>query len=747
MLKVANINDPEENFIAPSVYIDSIVLENKTMTVHYSLRDLVNSWMLNDLITDNLFVYISDGKNTDKRLLKTIIKANKISDNTVKDYASFTYINDFTSSLNSTTIQAWCGNENISSSIVTEQVIISGSLVKAKYNNLENTFLNKTKNLNLLNFNIIFPTGSLSEASESPIVSDLMVSYRPDKKSNLSFVFDLQSYLKKTSKQYNFLQKNSTFRQIILANSSIDVDKSYFKKYNLSIKDFFGSKISNKIEAQLIDTNSYKYLISVADDNLAIQNRHYYDIEAHLEVIDYSSKLLSDVTRQNIRKSIIFLEEYRNNFNIAYNNSFIQNPQIYIFENFYEEHINNGNISNLIDTLAPVCSLFSGIKQEQFAELFVSIIHPLNTEEKLITKLIDFMYRMESVVVSAISTAIDASNISYASNKKGRLIVDKRFSVSTQNVYASDLNYDYDENTGIEVILSDSLETISNSINPSVYTFTEAEFFNRKFLESKKYFNNPGVTTRQAVNTFSIANFFINGSEYNLIINPPEQDNSFFNDIFTKVKESKYPFRYKAPETYVFQLLQEGVNIKTITNRNSNSTNNIKLNTLFDNNQDSLQNSLKFMTDTNVRGLYFIIDDTDFLPLEEIKDSIQYNSTRQEYVFESPKKIYNEESLKDFEQKAKLLIYYNSIYKLNVVSSGDLMDVYTLIPTRCLSNIFTDNLRLLTTNFIVRKKFITPTEPPLQFFNIVNDLKINIPSIYLNRNITKAAINITVDDI
>lgn len=745
MLKVANIEDPLQNIIAPSVYIDSVILEKNYATIHYSLIDNNNSWMTNNEILDKFFVYVTDGLSTEKRLLKTTITANKISNNTVKDYVKFYYIDGYSTTGSHISVSAWTGNQNISGAIVQENIVISGSVQKSSYTNDNTNFLNKIKDMSLLDFNINFPTGTVDSTDNSPVMSDLFVSYRPDKKANFAFIFDLKKFLEKNSRNYNILQKKDIYKQICLTNSYIDTDKSYFKKYNLTKRDSEGIKILNKLEAFLIDPQSKKYLICIADDNIDINNKSYYDLDVHLETVDYSTKVINNNIKENLKKHIEFLNTFISFFIQSTNNKNIKNANYFVFENYFEQYINNGEISEFVNDLAPVCSLLSGGDEQKFVDLFVSILHPLNTDANLLTTLLTFLNKLEYAISTILTTSLDANNLTVATNKTNQNVYKKRFSVSTDNPYAADFNYDYEPYTGAEVVSSDSLALINSSVNEPIKTITDIELTNRKYLECKKYLDNPSISTRDNVAHLSIANIFINNKEYQLLLSSPN-DTQRFNDIFTKIKETNQGLDYKMPETYVLQLLQDGVNVKTLTNRSNGSTNNLIKNTLFDNNRDSNKNSIKYVTDTNVKGLFFSLDNSIFEPYENISGSMQYYASTDQANPEAPKLKFNKEDLLSEDLKSRTFVYYNTIYKLNQVASGELVDVYS-ITSAATSPIFTEKLRLLTTAFMVRKKFITPIAPSLNAYKVEKDLKNNIPPIYFNRNIKSASINISISDI
>lgn len=745
MLKVANTEDPKQNIVAPSVYIDSVVLEKNSATVHYSLIDKKNDWITNNQILDNLSVYVSDGISTEKRQLKTTVFANKIKNDTVKDYASFYYPNGYSTTGSHIVVTAWTGNQNISGTIVQENIVISGTIQKSSYANSNEVYLNKIKDISLLDFNINFPAGVLNTTNDSPIMSDLFVSYRPDKKANFALVFDLKKFLELNSHQYNVLQKNDIYKEICLTSSSIDTGKSYFKKYDLTKGDAEGTKINANLDALLIDPKSKKYLVCIADDNKNIDNRSYFDLQLHLEINDFSSKVINLTMREKIKKHIDFLNIYINFFTSNLNNKNVKDVNTYVFENHYEEYVNNGEINEFVNDISPLCSLITGNAEKSFADLFVSLLHPLNTDSTLLQKLLNFLERLEYAVSSLVSTSLDANNLAVSINKLGSNIFEKRFSVSTDNPYAADFNYDYDTNSGIEIVSGDSLTTIAATDNTSVKSLTDVELTNRKLLECKKYLDNPSISTRDNVADFSAANIFIDGQEYPLLFTAAT-NTKLFNDLYLNTKQQESGLKYKNPETYVMQLLKDGINIKSLTSRSNNSTNNLLKSTLFDNNKDTSAKSVKYIADTDVKGLYFLLDNSSFVDYENLSGSVQYYASTEAANPEAPKIKFNQEDLKNEDLKARTFLYYNIIYSVDVIEKGELIDVYVL-REKAVSSLFTDNLRLLTKCFIVRKKFVTPIAPTLDKYKIEKDLKINILPIYFNRNTKDPSINIGIQDI
>lgn len=748
MLKVASIQDPQKNIIAPSIYIDGVEREGSYYTIHYSLMDDANantnnakpaSWMSNQEVLNSLSVYISDGITTEKRLLNTLYAANVVKNNTIKDY---TILYNTSSDVS---ITAWVGNSDISSSIVSEDILIADALVSASYENQSFNYINKIKDLGILNYDVSI-NPRLPETKQTPLQTDLLVSYRPDKVANLGFSFSVKRYLTDNSPSYNILKGNENYKNIILANSKINAELSFFSKKNLTKKEKDYKKIENKTYTSLIDLTDAIYYVGVVDDNKSKSDRSYYDIKVKLQINDYSKKFIGETISNNLKNDINFIIEYKNIFITTSSDKNILDPNVYIFENMYEAVLSK--VETFINNTAPLCNLFYGISIDRYAGLFASILHPLTTRIELLEKLLTFLNKLQNTIRTISSVQSDGSGIPNVTSG-GDLIFERQFGKSDENPYLADLNYDYDENYGIEVLSADSLNIRLSEQPTPIKEITLADLESRKALESRKYFNRPLTSTTTNINLFSIASITFGREAYQILIDLPQQSTTIYNDLYLRLKEyNNFSFNYKKPETYIFQLLSKGINIKTILNRNNNSTNNLESSTVFDSNEDTKERSLKFMTDTNIKDLYFYLDEQQFKSIENIKDSQQYAASQNNLGQEGSIFTFNVANLLNPNLKAKTFVYYNCFYSFSGIlgTSNSDLDIYR-IDENCVSDLFTDKLRLFTGFFAVRKarnqfNSKVQTIPLLQ-----NDLKINIPPAYLNRTVQDASINVSIDEL
>lgn len=737
MLKIANIPDPKRNAVAPSVYIDSVALENSQVFVDVKLYDTNAEWSVDDQLLENTFIYVSDGVETQKKLLKSITLNKKFKNKTIEDQ----FIFNTTSS--NIFLSAWAGNENISGERAREQITINNEIISSNIGNTTFEYINKVKNLNLLNFDIIYATGSLS--ASSALQSDIFVSHRPDKKASIGFIFDLQKFLEINSSEYNILKNNEFYAKKILSNSSIDVDRSYFFKKNVTKNSKEDEKIKNIINVSPIDQDSYKFFVSVLDDNENIKNKSYYELGFRLVIKDYSSQLINNNFIKEIPIFIKELSYYKDLFILASKNKDIEDVEKYIFENVYESYLNNNFVNNFVTKLAPVCALLSKNSEDQFVSLFVSILHPLTTSIELLERLITFLNKLFTSFRYILGIQPSADNIATDITNYEK-IFEKNTNISALNPYSGKLNYDYEAYYGLSVVKNFSLDEYKNTAATPNNSINEKDFIVRKLLEAKKYI--PDEINFNQINLLSISNIYFGTEDYNLLLSLPQNSTNFYNDIFVKLREyNDFNFSFKKPETYYFQLFEEDIVVKSLSNRDNGSTNNLLKSTIFDGNSDTTQKSLEYAVNTGIRNLYFSLDKTQIIDIKKISGSFQYNAGLN-LLDNPPAYSYSTEDISNIDLKSKILIYYNNFYSLELVEngSGSIMDIYKLNET-LVNNQFSKKLKIFDEFFCVVKSAPVIAQQTESIFLIEKDVRMNYQSSYLNRSTIPAEIKISVNDI
>jgi hypothetical protein len=70
------------------------------------------------------------------------------------------------------------------------------------------------------------------------------------------------------------------------------------------------------------------------------------------------------------------------------------------------------------------------------------------------------------------------------------------------------------------------------------------------------------------------------------------------------------------------------------------------------------------MSDTNIKNLYLVLDNTSFTGLGKITGSIQYRTADYKEAGLTPIFEYKEENLTNPDLKSKTFVYFNTIFRL-----------------------------------------------------------------------------------
>jgi hypothetical protein len=644
-------------------------------------------------------------------------------------------------------IVSFCGSENNYTGLKTiETYLIGNSVPTASFKQANYQYLNKIKNLNILKINPLI-SGTISVPEDKKITkTQLLVNYRPDKVAGLGFVIDLENYLLVNSKIFRYLSKNQIFKTKILENSFIDENLSYFFKKNRTKHEKEFKKINNPVTKIRLDDNREDYYVGILDDNKNLDDKSHYSLKANLFIKDYSQQFASLDIRKKILNNISFLKSYKEMFVLYNNNKNIKEANQFIFENEYE--INLAKIENFINDIAPIAGFFGTASEEEYASLFVSIFHPLSTRVGLLEKLIIFLNNLNfetQKLIEVNASADDETNLLSPSIKEGYFNYEKYFSIDSLEETDSDFDYDYDYRHGLEVISADTLDNRLLQPAQPIKLFSEAEINLRVSQEANKYFLSPSANTRTTTNYFSLSFIDFDNENYNLILNPPTTDLSFYNNLYARLDDyNNKNLKYKKPEVYYFQLADKGFYAKNVSTRNNKSTNNLLKNTLFDQNQDSRVNSLKYLNDLNLQNFYFLVDENNFkIPLEA-SASYQYKALLNTSQNETSKFPILNASITNIDIKPKAIIYYNNVFENKLLLAGNNIDVYELSELS-VSEFFTKKLRLFNRYFGLQKKVSVVVPKKEKVFNTSVDLKVNIPTKYLNRIVRPTQVNISAD--
>ena len=237
------------------------------------------------------------------------------------------------------------------------------------------------------------------------------------------------------------------------------------------------------------------------------------------------------------------------------------------------------------------------------------------------------------------------------------------------------INMTYDAGFGYEVINTDSYEARITDTNVGLYKIKENDLVSRKAREASKYFTSPSTTTRRDISTFSLSMIDLGDHKYNFA-DPSLLTPSSTNEAYVYLKEThrhskaslttetidySFTYNYGKIGTIVYDLSSVGVSVENISNRRNGSNNNLQVNTLFDPINSTKNLSIKYITDTGVQRLYFLLDDIKYTEFTSSDNYPQANAARGS-TQELSKFVITDAVRMDPELKAKEIFTYDCIY-------------------------------------------------------------------------------------
>ena len=609
--------------------------------------------------------------------------------------------------------------------------MINNTVVPSSKNEEIYHYINKNKDLRLLDLQKQKENISTSES----INNNLYVSYTTNKIAKLGFIFDLEDFLTKKSKSFNFLKSAQIYRETILNNSLIKQDTIEFFKRKISydIQDF--AKItSTPILIKMQDSiDDNKYLFTTSDDNKDLNNKEKYSVKVKFNIINGASAFLSSDVLLKLGQTKDFMIRYKEIFEMAYQDKSIKNKKKYLFENVYENYLND--IKESISSLSHLFSFYNNINIDRYYSLFTSIFHPLSSTIELLSLVIEKITLLEQTLIEYAYD--DQATISYEHEFK-YIDIDERAEYQL-------IDYNYDAFYGYEVISTDTADIRYTENIAGMKILTSAEKNARKIYESSKYFGLSSEDVYKKINHLSITYLDAGEDKYNLLNSISEQTSVDYNNLFIRLNElNNFNFKYNNLESYYFQLMGKNLYIKNIAQRNNDSKNDLQPATLFDPNLDSKQKSLKYITDTGVSILYYLLDDNHYIDVPI--NIFQYQSTLS--TGSSYQGIYpvTEELKNNPEAKPSLICFYNNFFEDKLIFAGQNYEVWK-IEAALVNDIFNKKLKLFNEYYILEKKKTKELAQPQNIeYPFENELKMNIPTKYLNRNVNTYKVIISTEE-
>lgn len=741
MLAIQNITESSLNLFAPTVFIESVEkLNDVDYRIIYSLQDTYTdgkfTWFDDQQVLNSIQVDLSLDGSVQKIPLSLIRKNYQyIKKTQLESNKTYTFYGEYIlqNKLENAYLTASCGSDGVVGTKTIEPIVISGSMATSSYATSSYEYFNKNKDLTLLNINV--GTASITDNSSS-VASDLFVSYTTNKRALFGFIFDLKAYLEQNSSTYKKLSSYKNYSTEILTKSSILANSVVFFKTNKTLSNSSPEAILNKASIIKISPNEHKYLVtSFADSDTSYE----YSLDVRLTVDDYADKIVDNSLVLNLNTCLLTVNRYKDLFEQVTKNNLI-NPNQYIYVNEWEKI--SSQLSEQIKRIAEITAFYRGDQTaeqtKKYVSLFTSMLHPLTTRVALISLFIEHLQTLLFYTQKLLSDTqlYNVSNLN--SSKEYKNIYEKSFKDT--------ISFDYKKGYGFEVISSNSMTVRMQERDTGIKELPAAELDLRRLLEANKYFTNPSRTTRESINTLSIASIDVGDSSYNLLTDIQATNVTLFNEVLYKVNEAVgFNFKYPRLESQYYQVSSDGITIDSVANIANTSVNNLQKSLLFDQNQDSRQSSLQTVTNTGINTLYLALDDNKYLPISS--GSYHQSASANLNQGEGPKFVITQQVLDNPELKSKTILYYNTIFDIKNIEGGGSSNIQIYkLDSRDVSPILEDNLRIFNQYFFVRRTNAIPQSNE-QVFNLENEINLGIQPRFLNRNTTKHQFIVGIESI
>lgn len=764
MPQITTVDEPVINSIAPTIYIDSVDYESYALNVsqsvnkykiYFSFVDENNSWINNSEIFNSLkvnFRYFDPLANKTVVLfedsLANIKNKGFINNNFLYGFCQF----DEPSNITSFSFSASCGNDLLTGDTVVESLKINNSFVSSSISSSSGLLsfpnITKIRNYNLLKLPEIAFSASLP-SNKTGSISDINVSYSTNKKAALGTIINLEKVLEQNSKAFNYFKNYPFFKEQILKNSKILSDKTYFSKKNLTLKSKSYTKIENPLEILKFDDSDSVYYITTADNYSDSSDKSKYGVKLNLTIEDYTYVFYENLKQNfsSIKTTLTSLKLlFLNNLN---NKQFLDINQ-YIFTTQLSQDLIE-KIEKAINDLLPIFKFFNSSATDNEIVLFLTnCFHPLFTNISALERLEKYVNNLEKVIITFFKDSGVFANDT-ALKKLSFVELEKIFSFVDSNGRHAEarIDYNFEKNYGYEVISSDNFDIRSSEDPVHIKEYSSEYLSTRKALEINKYFSRSTVDLLEDLNFFSLSKLDLGSNTYDFSLDANSFTVDAINEAYFRILEyNKYNFSFNILESSYFQLANNNFLVKTISNKNNISVNNLQKTTIFDPNLDSKQDSLEFLSSTGIYDLVRLLDDT------KLKETLQFSleeqgslvphyfaRTASESQFGSSK--FTLSAITNIDLKAKSIMYYNTIFYNKTLFSGSNYVLYELQELD-INEIFNKKLKLFNKFYLIKIK-----NPESIMVNPFIDLKqaLNFSYLpkYINRTTIPAKFNLSTE--
>lgn len=706
MLKLDSLPiEPNKNKYYPSVYIKNVHLlplgSDKTeIQVNMTLDDTGLQWSVDKELIDGVNISVTFRLATQTKWINIQIPLSSIveSQSQLSYTATCSAIADNKEIIN-LFISAECIDEYLSGELTIESILTRNEVVKSPDGLTTKIFdhrlLTATKKPAAINK----PTGT---------PSNCYVSYTLDKRAHIGLTLDIDKYLLNVSENYQFLQNNEAFYQFIKQGSSIDTRETKIYVRNSSLKSGDFIDIGGIVNATRLSGSNFMVHGTLAAENIgASELNGMYDVRFEVAINDLSSYFFDKHIMPTLNNAQELIRLYRNDYRQTIENKLLKTREgrnEFYFSNFYDKSVTytgggststislNVALRNHAYALAQISSFFyeppKGIGIPSYigllATLFASQLDPLIADPGDADWVIEHIEGLKNLVSDySIGASTSEFDDIIRSNRKVKIL----------KQYAEKLDFDYDRYYGYDVLFADNEGT-----NNGIKAITEAEQAEIRTEQLKKFFSNISDRSLAGLNDVSISKVYMGKNETGLqTLDMTSLRGNSSTDAFepTYIQLNAYNKNIDAMplnESAATQLSMDGVEVASATNRRNGSVNDLVANTLFDQNADTAQLSAVYLDSLGLKKIYMLLDSDNqyVMGLNGLEQIAETNPDLSLYTTN------NLTEVEKAQNKAKLVLLYNSFFSLRLVTEG----LYEIAEKNCAS-IYTKKLRQLNGYYII----------------------------------------------
>lgn len=761
------------NTVAPDVYITSVELVNSNnsdkLNVYYRLYDSRDPatgkmyWSDEPSVIQSLNINLTYEETGSTVLSSSQTHIVSLSSLKTAGNGIFEGMQTFNHlQTTSSFLKAYCGNSSIRGIETQEQVFLDEKLA------VTGSYLSKMRDIRGLKIDLfgLIKTNKIKDPRllknkkiliQNNVIKDnhLYVSYTTDKRCKLGVIFDLNQYLLKHSENFKLLESYDPYRKYVLETSYVDLQKS--QVFLIDTTDRNGAEISYPFTAlsYKVDDKDSKYILTFDLKDLPA---HKYFVKLKLVIFDNSTTFFNDTALARLDTFRNHIETYKNALLEYGRNKHIKDINQYYFKNVYDKkvpYLKRGTIA-AADTelysiyadaaleIAELTYIFNSSDIEERLKLYTSILHPLTTSPELLEGLLK---HIDNLYLACHRYSLIDTNTLFKSAKDDKNKLEMKFGSYSNPV----IDMTYDAGFGYEVINTDSYEARLADTNVGFYKIIEnslqKDLTVRKNTEAAKYFSNPSVSSRRDSDTFSISMLDLGDYKYNFVpyssLTPAATNEAYVylketyrmdkGKVSTEEIDYSFTYNYGKIGTIIYDLSSKGVSIENISNRNNGSNNNLQANTIFDPINSTKDLSLKYIVDTGVQKLYFLLDDIKYTEFGASDTTIQANASRGNTQELSYFPI-TDAVRKDPELKAKQILTYDCIFKVKQAVTGSNYSLYQVDSDK--KNPVFNGIRSFNDHYLVESKLPAYVKVIKSDYNLLPDFLINTPAEALLRNNT-----------